>query len=104
MGHQTNHRGCCYLHARAHARKSDCKHEGGAGLADHARTSRPIPTALLLIQENIFFTFIWFVARAAIPLFIYLFIYLAASFNSLKNMHMDKTSIQKHNNLLREDR
>lgn len=40
-----DHRSCCYLHARAHARNSDSKHEGGAGLADHVMTSRPMPTS-----------------------------------------------------------
>lgn len=52
--HQTNHRGCCYLHASAHAQDSDCKHEGGAGLADHVKTSRPMPTSASAHPELIY--------------------------------------------------
>lgn len=54
-------------------------------------------------SKNIFFYF-YLDRRPYCYTVIYSFIYLAASFNSLKIMHMDKTSIQKHNNLLREDR
>ncbi len=64
-GHQTNRRGCCYLHVRAHARKSGCKDWGDAGLADHTMASRPMPKFI-----NLFSCF----------------------FNSLNNMQMDKTS------------